>query len=262
MHGHFAPPYIFERRECIMKLSFKDQRANVITTDINTEDAAQSVRAFVSAYFAKEDVRFDLATSLAILAHFTAKDCSIDTNQYRSEILHSAEFSKAIADVEAFFTDSIHRHVLSNDSSADIWWEYIQKLMKEQNAPTIEREMFMSDEPIVPLSNEIKVLLPNRTSYTIDRRDVFNSGMINEDQFSAKRAFAKFADSYIRENYDDLSAMFAHLVREAKIADDFAAFLKSMHTCVEDEMFLAVAEIEEFCDPIRNYCVEHNIENK
>lgn len=249
--------------------SFKDPFAKVICADIDDNDP-HSVEQFVHTYFTDDQAKLSLANVYTILTDF-ASGFGDDFNpeKYRYNLMNDKNFEKKIAAAENFFSNSISTHIRQHESSADIWWEMIQQLMRDCSAPEIKRSMFIDDVPNdtdIEQYNHIVVVRPDRSTYTVNPFDLLEDDLPEDDLhkqtvtvIDTEPALTRFANTYIRENYDSLTKIFDELVRSSLIENDFAAFLKDIHECTEVAMSLAFMKIEDDCDPILTYKREKNL---
>ena len=248
--------------------SFKDPFAKVICADIDDNDP-HSVEQFVHTYFTDDLARTHLANVYTILTDFTSGLGDVYSVKYRDDLKNDKNFDKKIAAAENFFSNSISNHIRQHESSADIWWEMIQQLMRDCSAPEIARSMFIDDvreEVSLEQYNHIVVVRPDRSTYTVNPFDLLEDDLPEDDLhkqtatvIDTEPALTRFVNTYIRENYDSLTKIFDELVRSSLIENDFAAFLKDIHECTEVAMSFAFTKITDDCDPILIYKTEKNL---
>ena len=238
-----------------MTFAFQNPNASITSLSFAGDHPdADAVKRAIRSYFTSKDARIFLGNVYTIITFFCGGLGDEPSVSYRERLMVDPDFAEKVRKAEGFFCAAIENRINENEFSADIWWEMIQSLMKEFDAPDVERDMFIEDTPAEPLSDEIPALSPTGDIVSIlDRSDLFETCIMPDGSFHLEKMLSAFADKYICDNYDTLAKQFDELVAASKIQNDFARFLKDVHRCAGEALFCAIAELDDVCDPFHNY---------
>lgn len=245
-----------ESEMCIMTFTFNNPNATCETLVFDTDHPSfDDVRYAIATYFSSAQPRLFLANALTTIADFSGEFAPAQQpHEYRDSLMSSAQFATAVNRAVDTFSSLVLDCVRRSVFSADVWWSYIQQLLREASRTDIPRAMFIDDTYRPPLSDDMRIVNIDRSEYTISRTELFNQCAESFDSASIESAMNRLASEYVHKNYEQLITLFCSTHPDNSDECAFAQFLRDFHRCAAIDMYLLLSDLCDVADPLTSFC--------